>query len=164
MNILSNGYCMSGMFFCYPFEPIFYRSSFFIYVLSLRSCNDKNETQVCKAINETQSMGSHVFLNVYNSTSIRVSINFSGGVLRTSYKIQMGPFLTLFTFLTISSALAANSTCPENEIWNECGSACPSSCENPEPRICIQVCSSGCFCKDGFLRNSEGQCVDRNQC
>lgn len=56
--------------------------------------------------------------------------------------------------------------CPSNEcingqVYNECGSACPATCDNQDP-ICIQVCVSGCECPStqvSVLFYFESQCV-----
>ncbi|XP_076648246.1 zonadhesin-like isoform X2 [Halictus rubicundus] len=54
--------------------------------------------------------------------------------------------------------------CPPNEDWNECGTACPSTCKNPEPKICTLQCVKGCQCKPGLLRNESGECVPKESC
>ncbi|VDP28241.1 unnamed protein product [Soboliphyme baturini] len=54
--------------------------------------------------------------------------------------------------------------CGKNAHHLQCGSACPKTCENPTGGICSRECVPGCFCKDGFLRNSEGECVRENEC
>lgn len=50
-----------------------------------------------------------------------------------------------------------------NETYQECGTACPESCDFV-PEACIQVCRSGCFCIPGFVRDADGICIDRNDC
>ncbi|XP_015109674.1 inducible metalloproteinase inhibitor protein [Diachasma alloeum] len=46
-----------------------------------------------------------------------------------------------------------------------CGSACPLSCDRPNPRICtLQCLVNVCECERGYLRNAEGQCVQPDQC
>ncbi|XP_076163026.1 chymotrypsin inhibitor-like [Ptiloglossa arizonensis] len=70
--------------------------------------------------------------------------------------------LTLFALLTIFSTTA--SSCGENAIANSCGTACPQTCEYPEPQNCIAVCVSGCFCKPGYLLNNSGRCVRPADC
>uniref|UniRef100_A0A7I5ED39 Trypsin Inhibitor like cysteine rich domain protein n=1 Tax=Haemonchus contortus TaxID=6289 RepID=A0A7I5ED39_HAECO len=52
-----------------------------------------------------------------------------------------------------------NTTCPTNEEFNECGSACEPSCRNPNPEFCTEQCVVGCQCKKGFYRNDENICV-----
>ncbi|XGW06094.1 hypothetical protein V3C99_016432 [Haemonchus contortus] len=52
-----------------------------------------------------------------------------------------------------------NSTCPANEEFNHCGSACEPSCRNPNPEFCTEQCVAGCQCKKGFYRNDENVCV-----
>ncbi|KAK6011931.1 trypsin Inhibitor like cysteine rich domain protein, partial [Ostertagia ostertagi] len=52
-----------------------------------------------------------------------------------------------------------NTTCPANEEFKECGTACEPSCRNPKPEICTEQCVRGCQCKSGFYRNDENVCV-----
>ncbi|CAG4942782.1 unnamed protein product [Parnassius apollo] len=55
--------------------------------------------------------------------------------------------------------------CGENEEYTTCGSACPLTCSQYEPRTCILVCIEGCFCKPGYYRNEiTGKCVTLDQC
>ncbi|XP_055930162.1 zonadhesin-like [Argiope bruennichi] len=55
--------------------------------------------------------------------------------------------------------------CGENEVFQECGTACPASCSSPVPqRACPAICVRGCFCKPGFIRDSSGRCVRPEQC
>lgn len=53
--------------------------------------------------------------------------------------------------------------CKSDEVYNECGSACPPTCDNPEPN-CIKSCEKGCFCKKGLIRNDSGKCVEKSCC
>ncbi|XP_076660872.1 serine protease inhibitor swm-1-like [Halictus rubicundus] len=56
-------------------------------------------------------------------------------------------------------------SCSPHEEWNDCGTACPLTCENPEPRVCTKECvSRGCHCKPGLLRNKFGRCVPKKWC
>ncbi|XP_035220009.1 zonadhesin-like [Stegodyphus dumicola] len=48
--------------------------------------------------------------------------------------------------------------CKENEEYTECGSACPPTCSN-QTTTCSQQCIKGCFCKPGYVRNPDGQCI-----
>ncbi|KAF9560769.1 hypothetical protein EC968_006055 [Mortierella alpina] len=56
--------------------------------------------------------------------------------------------------------------CQKNELYKECGSTCPLTCENINnpPRACTLNCESGCFCKPGLIRRKDGQCVQESQC
>ncbi|KFM77647.1 Zonadhesin, partial [Stegodyphus mimosarum] len=57
------------------------------------------------------------------------------------------------------------NTCGKHEVYKQCGSACPPTCANQgRVQSCTQQCISGCFCKDGFVRNSEGQCIKPEEC
>ncbi|GFT45331.1 cysteine-rich venom protein 6 [Nephila pilipes] len=55
--------------------------------------------------------------------------------------------------------------CKPNEEFKECGSACPITCLNhTNPRPCHLPCTKGCFCKPGFVRGPNGQCIPPSRC
>ncbi|CAF1292317.1 unnamed protein product [Rotaria sp. Silwood1] len=60
--------------------------------------------------------------------------------------------------------------CRINEEYKKCGSACPRTCNNfsyplsKSPQACIAMCISGCFCKQGYYRSKNGQCVEPEKC
>ena len=56
------------------------------------------------------------------------------------------------------------ATCNQpNEEYTTCGT-CDHSCFEPVVRVCPDVCRVGCFCRAGFLRNSQGVCVSEKEC
>ncbi|XP_017791523.1 PREDICTED: chymotrypsin inhibitor-like [Habropoda laboriosa] len=71
--------------------------------------------------------------------------------------------LTLFAILAIFSATTMAS-CGKNEVWTECGTACPPTCEDPNPKVCSLHCVQGCQCKLGLLRNKNWECVKPSEC
>lgn len=60
--------------------------------------------------------------------------------------------------------------CGVNEVYAECGSACPLTCAdlkydpNRELTACPAVCVPGCTCRSGFYRSANGTCVAPAQC
>jgi hypothetical protein len=55
--------------------------------------------------------------------------------------------------------------CNANEIFLSCGTACPATCANPHPSpVCTKNCVIGCFCKEGLLKNAQGECVEAANC
>lgn len=51
-------------------------------------------------------------------------------------------------------------------MFETCGSPCTETCTN-KPEICITMCKSGCFCKEGYIRESNengSPCIQREQC
>merc|ERR1712228_846174 len=61
--------------------------------------------------------------------------------------------------------------CPEicgaNEVWMNCGSACPRTCQNMygPPSFCTDDCVEGCFCQRRYVRNEQtGECVSKKEC
>uniref|UniRef100_A0A0N5BKS8 TIL domain-containing protein n=1 Tax=Strongyloides papillosus TaxID=174720 RepID=A0A0N5BKS8_STREA len=57
--------------------------------------------------------------------------------------------------------------CPENEHFDECGTACPITCNNyfDPPKVCTMQCVVGCVCDKAFVRNEDtGKCVLAVEC
>ncbi|XP_050452565.1 chymotrypsin inhibitor-like [Cataglyphis hispanica] len=77
---------------------------------------------------------------------------------------------TIFCLLVVVVVLSTvwgnpPKKCGKNEIWTECGSACPPKCNPPkEPQACIALCVKGCACKPGYLRNKHNECVRPCDC
>uniref|UniRef100_A0AAY4EYN3 VWFD domain-containing protein n=1 Tax=Denticeps clupeoides TaxID=299321 RepID=A0AAY4EYN3_9TELE len=54
--------------------------------------------------------------------------------------------------------------CPKNSHFEQCGVACPATCEDPgAPSKCRAPCVEGCTCDKGFVRRGN-QCVPESQC
>ncbi|RWS09059.1 von Willebrand factor-like protein [Leptotrombidium deliense] len=55
--------------------------------------------------------------------------------------------------------------CGENEIYDECGTSCPDTCENKDKQNdeCTDDCNVGCRCKDGYVLNGK-KCIRPEQC
>ncbi|XP_076389767.1 chymotrypsin inhibitor-like [Megachile rotundata] len=71
----------------------------------------------------------------------------------------------LFVALAVFSVLTlVDAQCGENQVWDNCGSSCPTTCEDSGPKTCIMQCVAGCTCKEGFVKNSVGACVSPSQC
>ncbi|XP_054714544.1 SCO-spondin-like [Uloborus diversus] len=54
--------------------------------------------------------------------------------------------------------------CGKNEEYSDCGTHCPLTCKEPEPRPCNRKCARGCFCKKGYVRADDGTCVKPENC
>lgn len=57
--------------------------------------------------------------------------------------------------------------CGPHEVWNDCGphNYCVRTCANlGDMLLCPPTCVEGCFCEDGFARNSDGNCVLADAC
>jgi len=50
--------------------------------------------------------------------------------------------------------------CGPNAVYSTCGTACPLRCDEDPPEMCIAVCETGCFCKEGFCLNDNNLCVE----
>ncbi|CAL1266709.1 unnamed protein product [Larinioides sclopetarius] len=57
-------------------------------------------------------------------------------------------------------------SCREDEVYLTCGSACPPTCSTLRRTdvACISLCVQGCFCRDGLVRNDQGECVEPEEC
>eukprot|EP00567_Pseudictyota_dubia_P015119 CAMPEP_0197435122 /NCGR_PEP_ID=MMETSP1175-20131217/2760_1 /TAXON_ID=1003142 /ORGANISM="Triceratium dubium, Strain CCMP147" /LENGTH=198 /DNA_ID=CAMNT_0042964069 /DNA_START=54 /DNA_END=651 /DNA_ORIENTATION=+ len=59
------------------------------------------------------------------------------------------------------------SECPDNEAFEECGTACPATCSNKdEVQKCTKQCVRGCFCADGYVRKDTptSACILQETC
>jgi len=77
--------------------------------------------------------------------------------------------LLLFTILAVGRGVAlpppVSDKCGEKAERRTCGSACAPTCDNPNPGpICVLPCVNGCFCREGYLKAANGQCVRPRDC
>ena len=57
------------------------------------------------------------------------------------------------------------SECPIGMVYQQCGSLCPATCDDmTAPTMCQEGCAEGCFCPDGEVTDSKGQCVEHRLC
>lgn len=54
--------------------------------------------------------------------------------------------------------------CPSNQVWNECGTACPLRCGEDRPTFCTYNCVVGCACPHNMWMTEEGHCVQEESC
>ena len=55
--------------------------------------------------------------------------------------------------------------CTGGKEWQECGTACPLTCDNyDELQICTLQCVQGCFCPGGTVERNGTTCVTTDQC
>ncbi|GFQ81131.1 papilin [Trichonephila clavata] len=76
----------------------------------------------------------------------------------------MKAFIGLLLFAVAYARQAIR--CPENQHFDSCGTDCPLTCDNYEtpPIICNLMCVARCFCDDGYVENSLGECVRPEDC
>ena len=57
------------------------------------------------------------------------------------------------------------ATCTGGKEWQDCGTACPLTCDNYEnpQTICTLECVSDCFCPEGKV-DVNGVCVNPSAC
>ncbi|GBN77280.1 hypothetical protein AVEN_172701-1 [Araneus ventricosus] len=56
------------------------------------------------------------------------------------------------------------ASCPENAEFSTCGPSCRPTCKDPYPAPCSGSCVKGCFCKSGFVEDTDGRCVRMTDC
>ncbi|GFU13369.1 carboxypeptidase inhibitor SmCI [Nephila pilipes] len=56
--------------------------------------------------------------------------------------------------------------CSENQHFESCGTDCPLTCDNYNnpPLICNLMCVARCFCDDGYVEKTMGECVKPEDC
>lgn len=52
----------------------------------------------------------------------------------------------------------------KHEVYSECGTSCPLTCNKPKVDVCTLQCVQGCFCESGYLRDNNGDCVLPKDC
>ncbi|KHJ95370.1 trypsin Inhibitor like cysteine rich domain protein [Oesophagostomum dentatum] len=90
--------------------------------------------------------------NVLSDVSVSV---VSTGTTTTPVSLS----LTAAIMMTATEEESPQETCPPNEVFKECGTACEPTCRNPYPLKCTKQCVVGCQCKPGFYRNEKNVCV-----
>ena len=66
------------------------------------------------------------------------------------------PYLVHFLF--------SSATCSGGKEWQDCGTACPLTCDNYNTTIaCTEQCVSGCFCPQGMV-DYNGECIAPSEC
>lgn len=68
-------------------------------------------------------------------------------------------------YLLYLPAQELQTKCGANETYSQCDSECARNCFDDNKRqMCPTICHRGCFCKDGFKRESSGRCVLPAEC
>ncbi|RZB41740.1 TIL domain containing protein [Asbolus verrucosus] len=74
----------------------------------------------------------------------------------------------IFYFLLVVAASVGGTpspTCEENEEFTTCGTFCPATCQISYVDVCPEMCVSGCFCKEGYVREHlGGKCITLDEC
>lgn len=76
-------------------------------------------------------------------------------------------FALLLTVCAFGLGIAKPATpkCGLNAEYKVCGSVCAPTCARPKVvEKCPEFCVNGCFCKTGFLKNFQGECVRPQEC
>jgi Trypsin Inhibitor like cysteine rich domain len=74
-------------------------------------------------------------------------------------------FLLQIPIVFIQYNYVSAAECPVNEVFNDCFQhMCERSCSNIKQTCAVgNICRSGCFCKDGYVRKGDS-CVLPSQC
>ncbi|XP_035790979.1 venom peptide CtAPI-like [Anopheles albimanus] len=79
----------------------------------------------------------------------------------------MQRFLLVVVLGAIMLSIAYSYECTgKNEQYYNCSSPCRRNCTNIDqaPKSCSEPCVSGCFCKTGYLRRDDNECVKVWEC
>ncbi|XP_017773896.1 PREDICTED: inducible metalloproteinase inhibitor protein-like [Nicrophorus vespilloides] len=79
--------------------------------------------------------------------------------------------ITIFIILVLvqfqfTSAAGRRFRCRKQNEHYECGSMCQTRCTNLGKKCRIQTdrCKDGCYCKNGFARDTLGECIPVDKC
>lgn len=76
-------------------------------------------------------------------------------------------YLRILFLLLHKNILGRTRLCyGENEIFDECGTICPATCQgNRGIKECSPACVPGCFCKKGYLKDTtSAKCILPQHC
>uniref|UniRef100_A0A7S0LRT3 Kazal-like domain-containing protein n=1 Tax=Coccolithus braarudii TaxID=221442 RepID=A0A7S0LRT3_9EUKA len=76
---------------------------------------------------------------------------------------SVGKLLGLLAVCAQVGRTHANPTCKDGMEWNECGSPCTPTCENPGP-MCMMVCQAKCECPKTTPILKDGRCITEAAC
>ena len=48
-------------------------------------------------------------------------------------------------------------------VYQQCGQACPETCDSDENEVCVGGCVEGCFCPNGKVLWN-GNCINATEC
>ena len=68
----------------------------------------------------------------------------------------------LMAIMSPSLSVPSAYKCQSNSVYQQCGSACPATCSNPNP-ICNLPCMETCTCNKGFVL-IDGECQPVENC
>ena len=58
-----------------------------------------------------------------------------------------------------SSSSSPTMACGLNQVYSDCGTACPARCAESLPLTCVPICMEGCFCEEGYCLDENEDCV-----
>ncbi|CAG2176696.1 unnamed protein product [Oppiella nova] len=62
------------------------------------------------------------------------------------------------------AALTGESCKKANEEHTKCGSCEKSCADRDKEMMCASVCREGCFCKKGYVRDANKDCIEPDKC
>ena len=70
----------------------------------------------------------------------------------------------MYICMCASVCVVVSGGCTGGKEWQECGTACPLTCDNYNtPLVCTLQCVVGCFCPNGKVE-LDGACVEPSMC
>lgn len=73
--------------------------------------------------------------------------------------------ITIVAALSTIAAVSAAPTkaCSHGQVWNDCGSPCTKTCDDPS-RMCVAVCKARCECPRDKPLFKGGTCISLDEC
>jgi hypothetical protein len=155
----SNGKCIkmeqcpkTDMLFAYP-------PDFVVPTVAPQMCAENEEFRQCKGCDGTCSNPNPPCPRICKPGCACKMGHVRTGSNGKCIKMEQCPKVDPVSFMMMPPV------CGANEEFRTCGTACPATCANPHPSpVCTKNCVIGCFCKEGFLKTSNGQCVPAANC
>ena len=77
-------------------------------------------------------------------------------------------YISHTTYQLPSSIFLSAMTCGKNEEYKSCGTLCQKTCNQLDGEMTTKcyndTCNEGCYCKEGYVLNDKGNCVELKQC
>ena len=66
-------------------------------------------------------------------------------------------------FVILITVCLVDIECPAGMVYQQCGQACPQTCDTVESEDCVGGCVEGCFCPSDMVL-WKGRCISVTEC